>query len=563
MPVSVAIKFTQGANTDSPGVAVVGTLVDGAVTVTNGDNTDIVNWTITLESAPIGSALVEGTLATGNDGNPTVDFTPDVSGSYLVSLTADDDTNPAISDDLVFGVPNTAGWIVPAAGARGEAHNFSNQARGWSGTDSIKLLDGIFADILPAASVITSVPANPGDDNKVFIASGGVVTYSQISNIHIDPAANIAFSKLSGVSLAAVMGVGAVTGATLLMAEGHDINIQGDSDFTLAYTGNAASNQPGGNINITAQAGDINTGGSVVITAGVVANPTGAETYGGIDFKVASVETAFAGSTLLGVRILDHDDTVAMTFNPNFDSGKGSGQGHDLQFYNYDTYITGVTNDTTGNDMYYGGFTGTSDGGDTYVLPGQGPTTEGDLYVGTIDDGDLNLFSEGNTYINHNSGTLYITDDISPVVEYLGFTRAGMQLGANNGTGNPQFLLGYSASAIGSGFASQDLLIRGESTTNTFAGHIIARPGSSGSSTNGQIQLMDDDGALKITIDDGGIGFFAATPFAQPSAYTVTNPVSTRSFDTTTVTLSSLAEVVGTVIRDFGGSGATGYGLFQ
>lgn len=37
-----------------------------------------------------------------------------------------------------------------------------------------------------------------------------------------------------------------------------------------------------------------------------------------------------------------------------------------------------------------------------------------------------------------------------------------------------------------------------------------------------------------------------------PDAYTVTNPVERRSFDTTTVTTQQLAEVVGTILSDLG-----------
>ena len=48
----------------------------------------------------------------------------------------------------------------------------------------------------------------------------------------------------------------------------------------------------------------------------------------------------------------------------------------------------------------------------------------------------------------------------------------------------------------------------------------------------------------------GNIGFYDTAPVAQAAAYTVTNPVTRRTFDTTTVTLQQLAEVVGTLIAD-------------
>ena len=55
-----------------------------------------------------------------------------------------------------------------------------------------------------------------------------------------------------------------------------------------------------------------------------------------------------------------------------------------------------------------------------------------------------------------------------------------------------------------------------------------------------------------------GVGWFAATPVARPAAYTVTNPVTNRSFDTVIVTTQNLAQVVGTLIADL-----KNYGLLQ
>ena len=70
--------------------------------------------------------------------------------------------------------------------------------------------------------------------------------------------------------------------------------------------------------------------------------------------------------------------------------------------------------------------------------------------------------------------------------------------------------------------------------------------------------LNTEGGAARVRWDATGLAFFNSAPVAQAAAYTVTNPVTRRSFDTTTVTLSELAEVVGTVIADM-----QGYGLLQ
>jgi len=76
--------------------------------------------------------------------------------------------------------------------------------------------------------------------------------------------------------------------------------------------------------------------------------------------------------------------------------------------------------------------------------------------------------------------------------------------------------------------------------------------------TDGSVRLQDSTLTNKFVINATGVGFFNVTPAARPSAYTVTNPVSNRSFDTTTVTTQQLAQVVGTMIADF-----KLYGLFQ
>ena len=54
------------------------------------------------------------------------------------------------------------------------------------------------------------------------------------------------------------------------------------------------------------------------------------------------------------------------------------------------------------------------------------------------------------------------------------------------------------------------------------------------------------------------IGVYGHVAAAQPPAYTVTNPTTTRNFDETAVTLTTLAQVVGTLIADFQSIGWVG-----
>ena len=56
----------------------------------------------------------------------------------------------------------------------------------------------------------------------------------------------------------------------------------------------------------------------------------------------------------------------------------------------------------------------------------------------------------------------------------------------------------------------------------------------------------------------GNLGFYGSTGVARSAAYTVTNPVNTRSYDTTTVTTQTLSEVVSQILADLQANG-----LFQ
>lgn len=95
--------------------------------------------------------------------------------------------------------------------------------------------------------------------------------------------------------------------------------------------------------------------------------------------------------------------------------------------------------------------------------------------------------------------------------------------------------------------------------TNRYGLRVISNP--SGGTLNYCARF---EGAAGVRVDGifehagATLGFQGATPIAQPAAYTITNPVTRRSFDTTLVTLQQLAEVVGTVIQDL-----INYGLLQ
>jgi hypothetical protein len=69
---------------------------------------------------------------------------------------------------------------------------------------------------------------------------------------------------------------------------------------------------------------------------------------------------------------------------------------------------------------------------------------------------------------------------------------------------------------------------------------------------------LKHNGTTRISINTTGLGFFAATPVAQPAAYTPTNVTPDRSYDANATTVDELADVLGTLIADL-----QAYGLLQ
>lgn len=154
MAVSADIKFTQGPNTAAAGIAVVGTLTDGSVTVTNGDNTNVASWEMELVFVPTDSALATGVFASGVSPTPSGSFgTPDVPGSYRVKLTVRDVGGEYDEDIRVFGVPDFRGRIMPPyqedpvqipLSLKENELNFGGQAFGWSGRRDDGLIEYFF-----------------------------------------------------------------------------------------------------------------------------------------------------------------------------------------------------------------------------------------------------------------------------------------------------------------------------------------------------------------------------------------------------------------------------------
>lgn len=170
MAATALILFTQGANTDAAGKAVLGDYGDfSAVTVTNGDNTDVVSWVIYLLDAPPDSvtfapASQPQILAQAVDNTPTVAFTPDVAGTYRVMLEVTDALGSIDRDIRCFAIPDERGFVRPPYQQNPEPlptelpviitldprpikpdeQNYGTNVRGWAGNGTAGQLDAFF-----------------------------------------------------------------------------------------------------------------------------------------------------------------------------------------------------------------------------------------------------------------------------------------------------------------------------------------------------------------------------------------------------------------------------------
>ncbi len=207
MPATALIQLTQNAVTPGPGVALVGTADDGAVSVGNDDNTGVTSWQIDLAYVAPGSSVpVAVPLAFSNSGNtPAASFSPDVPGSYRLVLKVWDVVNrtgdPTDVDIRNFVILAPNGLVIPPyqkdpdplptlasgePGAKPNEMNIGGLELGWAGNGlSDGLLNQAIALIgssgLPPLSSAVNRDVLTTDDFVPFLNLPTAVTYDGTS----------------------------------------------------------------------------------------------------------------------------------------------------------------------------------------------------------------------------------------------------------------------------------------------------------------------------------------------------------------------------------------------
>lgn len=128
MPVTAAIKFMQGVTTDDPGRALI-VVASTPVVMTNGDNTDVFDWTWEILTAPSASGIPTGVIAAG--AMSSASSTADVPGSYLVRLTVKDTVGNQAQDTRAFIVLEGSRRLIPPFRGDFNSLNYGGQTEGW------------------------------------------------------------------------------------------------------------------------------------------------------------------------------------------------------------------------------------------------------------------------------------------------------------------------------------------------------------------------------------------------------------------------------------------------
>lgn len=141
MSVSAVIRFTQvGATSPVDGQSVIG-VVGNAVTCTSaayGAAPSGFEWS--MLDVPTGSTVSTGLFATAT---AVAQFTPDVTGGYMVELKVFDSDGGSATQRLAFLVPESSGRIIPPFLGDPTSLNHAGSKKGWAPylTEYLKAVD--------------------------------------------------------------------------------------------------------------------------------------------------------------------------------------------------------------------------------------------------------------------------------------------------------------------------------------------------------------------------------------------------------------------------------------
>jgi hypothetical protein len=162
MAVAALIKFVQGLNVGTAGVALIGELGTN-VTASNAVDNDVTRWKWTCIDAPDDSAMSPGVLSDG--AASTYTFAADARGGFHIELEVFPASGASKTHRLTFQVPELSGRLVPAFDAEATELNFSGTTRGWRKIMDawLRHLDGQAGLVNATAGTINNAPSKDAD----------------------------------------------------------------------------------------------------------------------------------------------------------------------------------------------------------------------------------------------------------------------------------------------------------------------------------------------------------------------------------------------------------------
>lgn len=239
MAISAAIKFVQGGNIGTAGVALLGVLTTSVVASNGPDTPEIVNWKWKIVSVPAGSAIPVGVVSNGP--LATYTFAPDVYGGYHFELEVTDLAGNKKLDRRVFLVPEPSGRKIPPFDAEYGALNFAGGTKGWDPLVArfLKTIEGEPPLVNAATGTLVDIASIDANGECVYAVrlTGAVPTLTGAGNPY--DGRRLFVYSLNAMTVANES-ASSTAANRIKTCTGSNVVIGADSIFLLVYDGASA-----------------------------------------------------------------------------------------------------------------------------------------------------------------------------------------------------------------------------------------------------------------------------------------------------------------------------------
>jgi hypothetical protein len=185
------------------------------VVVRNTNNTDVTRWRWQLRDQPVGS-----TATISDPTSATITFTPDIAGSYRITLSVNEGL-PHEIDSKIGAVLSVDGYRYPATDERATEVNWlvdgETNTKGWGKDLEVILRNAIDSNSLAGTLVI----GNTSGGTDIVLTNGDTINGEGGGTFAFSPAGNIVMTPVANVTCTGdLIGTGKLTLANFLAAIG-------------------------------------------------------------------------------------------------------------------------------------------------------------------------------------------------------------------------------------------------------------------------------------------------------------------------------------------------------